>query len=134
MTIQAQEARIATERGLAGGWLVTVVGCCIGLAIMGDSLMYSILPLAAPALGIPIPLVGVLLSANRLVRLLSNVGASRVFERFGPRLPFIGSVAIGTVATLLYGVQWGFVVLLVARLLWGVSWSASRRLSGCMDW
>lgn len=127
MTIHAQEASIVTRRALAGGWLVTVVGGCIGLAIMGDSLMYSILPLAAPALGIPIELVGILLSVNRLVRLLSNVGASRIFERFGPRFPFIGSVAIGTLATLLYGVQAGFALLFVARLLWGVAWSGLRQ-------
>lgn len=127
MTIQAQEATIAGQRGLAGGWLVTVVGCCVGLAIMGDSLMYTILPLAAPSLGIPLPLVGVLLSVNRLVRLLSNAGASRVFERFGPRLPFMGAVAIGAIATLLYGMAAGFVLFLVARLLWGISWSGLRQ-------
>jgi MFS family permease len=94
---------------------------------MGDSLMYTILPLAAPGLGIPLPLVGVLLSVNRLIRLLSNAGASRIFERFGPRLPFIGSVALGALATLLYGVAGGFATFLVARLLWGISWSGLRQ-------
>lgn len=127
MNLQAQSASVIRDRGLAGGWLVAFVGSCVGLAIMGDSLMYTILPLAAPSLGIPLPLVGVLLSVNRLVRLLSNAGASRIFERFGPRIPFIGSVAIGTLATVLYGVPAGFVVLLVARLLWGISWSGLRQ-------
>jgi MFS family permease len=127
MTTQTQEFRVAGRRGLAGGWLVTIVGSCIGLAIMGDSLMYSILPLAAPSLGIPLPLVGILLSANRLVRLLSNAGASRVFERFGARLPFIGAVVLGAVATILYGIAAGFAVLLAARLLWGISWSGLRQ-------
>lgn len=106
---------------------MAVVGGCIGLSIMGDSLMYTILPLAAPSLGIPLPLVGVLLSANRLVRLLSNAAASRVFERFGPRLPFIGSVGLGALATVLYGVPLGFAGFLVARLLWGISWSGLRQ-------
>src|SRR5688500_15548056 len=110
MTIQAQDDRVVGSRGLAGGWLVAVVGGCVGLSIMGDSLMYTILPLAAPGLGIPLPLVGVLLSVNRLVRLLSNVASSRVFERFGPRWPFVGSVALGAVATLLYGLASGFVL------------------------
>jgi MFS family permease len=127
MTLQAQEAGVIPQRGLAGAWLVAIVGSCIGLAIMGDSLMYSILPLAAPGLGIPLPLVGVLLSANRLVRLLSNVGASRVFERFGPRLPFIGSITLGVIATLLYGITAGFALFLAARLLWGVAWSGMRQ-------
>ena len=126
MTIHAQDATVARPHGLAGGWLVAVVGSCVGLAIMGDSLMYTILPLAAPSLGIPLPLVGVLLSVNRLVRLLSNAWASRVFERFGPRLPFIGSVALGAVATILYGLAAGFLLFLLARLLWGISWSGLR--------
>jgi MFS family permease len=126
MTTQAQETSLTRQQGLSGGWLVAVVGSCIGLSIMGDSLMYSILPLAAPGLGIPLPLVGVLLSANRLVRLISNVWASRIFERMGPRLPFIGSVVIGLIATLLYGVH-GFFLFLVARLLWGIAWSGLRQ-------
>lgn len=127
MTIQVQDASVPTQRGLAGGWLVAIVGGCIGLAIMGDSLMYSILPLAAPSLGFSLPQVGLLLSANRFVRLLSNAGASRIFERFGPRFPFIGALAIGTLATLLYGFQAGFLLFLVARLLWGIAWSGLRQ-------
>jgi MFS family permease len=127
MSVKPQEVTISSQRGLAGGWLVTVVGGCVGLAIMGDSLMYSILPLAAPGLGIPLPLVGILLSINRLVRLLSNAGASRIFERMGPRVPFIGSVALGMLATLLYGIPQGFALFFVARLLWGIAWSGLRQ-------
>ena len=127
MTLQAHETSTTRHQGLSGGWLVTVVGSCVGLAIMGDSLMYSILPLAAPGLGIPLPLVGVLLSANRLVRLLSNAWASGIFERMGPRTPFIGSVLIGIIATLLYVIPQGFVLFLIARLLWGIAWSGLRQ-------
>ncbi len=127
MSTQSHQVTSPSQRGLAGGWLVAVVGGCVGLAIMGDSLMYSILPLAAPSLGIPLPLVGILLSINRLVRLLSNAGASRIFERMGPRVPFIGSVALGTLATLLYGIAQGFALFFVARLLWGISWSGLRQ-------
>jgi MFS family permease len=114
------ESATTPRRGLAGGWLVVAAGSCIGLSIMGDSLMYSVLPLAAPGLGIPLPLVGVLLSVNRLVRLLSNAWASRIFERMGPRVPFLGSLVIGAVATLLYGAT-GFAVFFAARLLWGIA-------------
>ncbi|MBM4461564.1 MAG: hypothetical protein FJ011_28045, partial [Chloroflexi bacterium] len=68
--------------------LVLTSGLVIALCIVGDSYLYSILPLEAPSLGIALPLVGVLLSANRLVRLLSNTAAGRVYERFGTRRPF----------------------------------------------
>ncbi len=108
-------------------WLVASVGATVGLAIMGDSLMYSILPLAAPSLGIALPLVGVLLSANRLVRLLSNLGASRFYERMPAKWPFVISVVLGLAATLAYGVVTGFALFLGARLLWGIAWSGLRQ-------
>jgi MFS family permease len=125
-----QQALLADETQRTAdkaGWLVASVGSVVGLAIMGDSLMYSILPLAASSLGIALPAVGVLLSANRLIRLFSNAWAGRVFERIGPRLPFLISVMIGVVATVIYGIGAGFVLFLAARLLWGVAWSGLRQ-------
>ncbi|MBP1722797.1 MAG: hypothetical protein H6Q44_502, partial [Deltaproteobacteria bacterium] len=56
-----------------------MVGGTIGLAIVGDSFLYGTLPIEAKNLGIALPLVGILLSINRLVRLLSNTWASSVF-------------------------------------------------------
>ena len=103
------------------------VGAVIGLCIVGDSFLYSLLPLEAKNLGIALPLVGVLLSANRLVRLISNTSASAVFERFGPRLPFLMAVALSLVTTATYGIGWGFVMFLTARLGWGIAWSALRQ-------
>ncbi len=107
--------------------LVLGVSVAVGLSIMGDSLLYGVLPLAAPALGIPLPLVGVLLSANRLVRLLSNTWSSQIFERFGPSRPFLLATVMGLVTALLYGMGWGFLLFLLARLLWGVAWSGLRQ-------
>lgn len=107
--------------------LVLMVSTVIALCILGDSLMYSILPLEAAHLGISLPLVGVLLSANRLVRLLSNAWASATFERWGARGPFVAAVGLGLFSTLLYGAGWGFAVFLGARLLWGVAWSGLRQ-------
>ena len=106
---------------------ITQVGAVIGLSILGDSLMYSLLPLEAAALGISLPLVGILLSANRLVRLLSNSWASALFAKLGPRKPFWAATVLGLIATTLYGVGWGFTVFLAARLLWGIAWSALRQ-------
>ncbi|MCB0188149.1 MAG: MFS transporter, partial [Caldilineaceae bacterium] len=99
----------------------------IALCILGDSLMYSILPLEAANLGIGLSLVGVLLSANRLIRLFSNGWASAFFERWGARLPFIAVTLLGLISTLLYGVGWGFAVFLGARMLWGIAWSGLRQ-------
>ena len=107
--------------------LVFIVGLAIGLSILGDSFLYGNLPIEAENLGIALPLVGVLLSANRLVRLISNTWASAFFERFGPRKPFIASTVLALITTALYGVGWGFTVFLLARMGWGIAWSALRQ-------
>ena len=107
--------------------MVVAVGSVIGLSILGDSLMYSILPLDAASLGIPLTLVGVLLSVNRFVRLFSNSWASLIFERLGPRPPFIIAAVLSLITTALYGVGWGFTVFLFARLSWGIAWSGLRQ-------
>ncbi len=107
--------------------LVTVVGTAIGMCILGDSFLYGVLPLEAKALGISLPLVGVLLSANRLVRLASNTWASTIFERLGPRRPFVAAVVLSLITTATYGLGWGFVVFLLARLGWGIAWSGLRQ-------
>lgn len=103
------------------------VALVIALGIMGDSLMYSLLPLEAENLGIPLSLVGLLLSANRIIRLLSNTWAGLAFERWGPRIPFLVAAVLAFVTTALYGMGWGFVVFLIARSGWGIAWSAFRQ-------
>ncbi len=107
--------------------LVLKVGSAVAFIIMGDSFLYGNLPLEAENLGIALPLVGILLSANRLVRLISNTWASSLFEKFGPRKPFLAAVLLGFCTTALYGAGWGFMVFLLARLGWGIAWSALRQ-------
>ncbi len=102
-------------------------GATIGLAILGDSFLYGVLPLEAEHLGISLPLVGILLSANRLVRLASNTWAGAVFERFGPRRPFAVATVLALITTLTYGIGWGFLVFLLARIGWGIAWSGLRQ-------
>jgi MFS transporter, DHA1 family, multidrug resistance protein len=107
--------------------LVLAVGGTIGLTILGDSFLYGTLPIEAGNLGIALPLVGVLLSINRLVRLLSNTWASAVFERLGPRRPFVFAVTLALLTTAAYGAGWGFLAFFLARMGWGIAWSALRQ-------
>jgi len=107
--------------------LVMQVAIVVGFSIMGDSLLYGILPLAAAGLAITPEQVGLLLSANRLVRLVSNTWISTLFARFGPYGPFLAAAGLGTLTTLLYGMGWGFGVFLIARLGWGIAWSSLRQ-------
>jgi MFS family permease len=107
--------------------LVAIVGGTIGLCILGDSFLYGTLPIEAQNLNIALPLVGILLSVNRLVRLLSNTWASSVFEKLGPRRPFIFATALALFTTAVYGARWGFLVFLLGRIGWGITWSALRQ-------
>ena len=111
----------------SGSQFVLLAALVIAFGIMGDSLMYSLLPLEAPALGISMFQVGLLLSANRIFRLVSNFWASLAFERWGAKFPFALSAVLGLVSTLLYGGMWGFWVFLLARAVWGVAWSGFRQ-------
>jgi MFS family permease len=107
--------------------LVIQVATVVGFAIMGDSLLYGILPLAAASLAIGPEGVGILLSVNRLVRLFSNTWISSLFARFGPRGPFLAAAGLGTLTTLIYGLNWGFLTFVLARLGWGIAWSSLRQ-------
>jgi MFS family permease len=106
--------------------LVTAVAAA---TIMGDSMLYNVLPSQVDAFGISVGLVGVLLSANRLVRLVSNLVAAWAMERFGMRGPLLASVFLALGTTVAYGTAPWFSVLLVARLVWGMTFSVFR-LSG----
>ena len=101
--------------------------------IMGDSLMYVVLPVAASEFGAGDQLglstsfwIGVALSINRFVRLVSNAFAALVYQRFGVRRPFVASIGLGALTTLAYGLGSGLAVLLLARAAWGVSYSCMR--------
>ena len=41
----------------------------MSLALLGDSLIYAILPVYAANFGLTLPMVGILLAANRIVRI-----------------------------------------------------------------
>jgi MFS family permease len=62
-----------------------------------------------------------------VIRLGSNTWASALFERLGPRRPFIAATVLGLTATFLYGLGLGFAVFLAGRILWGIAWSALRQ-------
>jgi MFS family permease len=107
--------------------LVIQSAVVIAIAIMGDALMYSLLPLEAESLGIPLTAVGLLLSINRFVRLGTNTWAGIIIEKFGPRTPFILASVLALITTAIYGLGWGLVAFFVARAGWGLAWSVFRQ-------
>jgi MFS family permease len=68
-------------------------------------------------------MVGVLLGANRAVRLLTNGLAGMLYDRLPRRGLLIASLFLGAVSTLIFAIGYGAAPLLLSRFLWGMAWS-----------
>lgn len=95
-------------------------------ALLGDTLLYSALPVSAARLGLDALAVGLALSLNRWVRLLTNPFAARLYERFPTGALILAALVLGVASTALYALPAALVVFLAARLVWGMSWSLLR--------
>ncbi len=105
---------------------VIAVGLAVGATLLGDSMLYAVMPSRPEAWALSVPAVGILLSVNRLVRLVTNSVAAWIIERFGQRVPFVAALLLAVAVTLCYGWATAFLVLLVARMGWGLCWSTLR--------
>lgn len=105
---------------------VVLIGLAVGLSLLGDVSIYAILPVYHEVLGFGPIEVGILLSANRWVRLVTNHLARRLSERFRPRDLFAIALFFGSVITLVYATAPPFWIFLIARMAWGLCWSFIR--------
>jgi MFS family permease len=105
---------------------ILVIGSVMSLALLGDSLLYVALPAHAAELALPLWAVGVLLGANRIVRLVTNGLAATLFNRVGGRGPVVAAGVGSVVTTAMYGLMPTFWPLLLARFAWGACFSTLR--------
>lgn len=105
---------------------IILAAAAIALTLFGDSILYNVLPLYAENLGIPLVAVGVLLSINRWIRLLTNPLAARIFEKYGARKPLMFAVAGGVAVIFIYAGGRGLLIFMIARIIWGLCWSHLR--------
>ena len=94
------------------------------LTLPGDTVLYLLLPLHAAVFGVSLPEAGLLLAANRLVRIAGYGWVARGYHRFGPRAACVAATFGAAAATLGYALTTGLIPLLIARLLWGLSFAA----------
>ncbi|MCO8255691.1 MFS transporter [Haladaptatus sp. AB618] len=90
----------------------------------GGGVVFPILPDLGTIIGITPLVVGLILSVNRIVRLIANAPAGVLVDRIGTRKPFIAGVVLETAAT------FGYVIAMYAptpaawffgtRVLWGL--------------
>jgi MFS family permease len=92
------------------------------LSLFGDTAVYIVLPTHTAEAGILFVDVGLMLSANRLIRIFINSPYGLMIERWPRRRVLIASQLLGAIANLLYVVT-GFWPMLIGRLLWGVAWA-----------
>ncbi|MDH3703372.1 MAG: MFS transporter [Alphaproteobacteria bacterium] len=102
---------------------VSVSAGVLSLALLGDTLLYVVLPVNAAAFGIGLVWVGVLLAANRLTRIVLYGAIAAFGEAVGPKnLTIMGAGAAALSTLMLWGVDGG-PLLLAARILWGLSFA-----------
>jgi len=114
----------ATATPVIGGRAVALSGAVIGLGLLGDTLIYAVLPLYHVELGMSLAMVGVLLSLNRWTRLLANSLVAGIGEHVGARRMMILAALGSVVSTTCYGLDGGEALQMAARILWGISFAA----------
>jgi MFS family permease len=114
----------ATAVPVIGGRAVALSGAVIGLGLLGDTLIYAVLPLYHVELGMSLAMVGVLLSLNRWTRLLANSLVAGIGEHVGARRMMILAALGSVISTTCYGLDGGDALQIAARILWGISFAA----------
>ncbi|MEM7111006.1 MAG: MFS transporter [Chloroflexota bacterium] len=101
------------------------VPICFGTAVslLGDTSIYTVLPTNTANAGIVVASLGIMLSANRWIRLFSNSPAGWLSDRWPRRWVFVPAMFLGAFSTALYAIGGGYWPLLIGRLLWGIAWS-----------
>ena len=106
------------------GWRAIVASSSImSLALLGDALLYAVLPAYAEQFGLTLAWVGIMLSANRIVRVFAYGAIARLTQRIGVRSMCIAAAITATVSTAIYALGHGPATMLSARILWGLTYA-----------
>ncbi|HGM5578935.1 TPA: MFS transporter [Pseudomonas putida] len=92
----------------------------LGLCLPSDVLLYLLLPMYAADFGVTLVEAGVLLAANRLVRIIGYGWVVRFYARHGDRAACSLAAFAAAVCALGNATLSGFAALLVLRLVWGL--------------
>ena len=96
----------------------------LALCLPSDVLLYLLLPMHPDAFGISLAQAGVLLAANRLVRIFGYSQVLRFYGRHGDRLTVMLAAGAAMLCALGNALLSGFAALLVLRLVWGLCYAA----------
>ena len=96
-----------------------VLACCLP----SDVLLYLVLPMYAPVFGFTLIEAGILLAANRLIRIVGYRYVVQLSARFGDRRSLVVASAVAALCALGNAHLSGFWALLGLRLAWGLSFA-----------
>jgi MFS transporter, DHA1 family, inner membrane transport protein len=99
-------------------------GLVIAFGMIGDTLLYAVLPLYHDDFGLSLAMVGVLLSLNRWIRLLANSAVAHIGEKVGPHALMVAAAAGAVASTTIFGLVDSTALQVAARILWGISYAA----------
>lgn len=107
---------------------VWFIGIATAFSLLGDQALYSTLPIFFEELGLRPFEVGIILSANRWIRMGTNELAHRLTNVADQRLMFVAALGLGAATTAVYAATPGFALFVAARMTWGLCWSFIRHL------
>ncbi|MFD2331023.1 MFS transporter [Cohnella sp. GCM10020058] len=106
---------------------ISAVGLVTAAALLGDSMVYMVLPVYWREAGLDsLWQVGALLAVNRFVRLPLNPLIGWLYRHMSLKMGLHVAVLLGAATTIGYGVGRGFAVWLALRAVWGIAWSLLR--------
>ena len=93
------------------------------ISLLGDALLYVVLPVHASIFGVSLAAVGFLLAVNRIIRTFTYGVIVAFGQRIGSKnLAFIAA-STAAISTFGYGLFDGVYLLAVMRILWGLSYA-----------
>jgi MFS transporter, DHA1 family, inner membrane transport protein len=96
----------------------------LALCAPGDTLLYLLLPMHARDFGVSFAQAGILLAANRLVRIGGYRYVLRFYGKHGDRATSLCAAVATACCAFGYATLSGFWAILVLRLMWGMSFAA----------
>ncbi|MDR2006929.1 MAG: MFS transporter [Acidaminococcales bacterium] len=115
------------NKGSGGLRPTAMVSLVTAFCLLGDSMLYIVLPLYWRDFGLEsVWQAGALLAVNRLVRLPFNPLAVWLYANIGQRTCMALAVVTSLLTTSAYSLVSGFWPLLTARCFWGAAWSLLR--------
>ena len=101
-------------------WLSSWV---LSISLLGDALLYIILPINADSFSISMATVGFLLAVNRIIRTFTYNLVVNFGRAVGPRKLAVIAASSAVLSTFGYAVVEGVFLLSLSRIIWGLSYA-----------